>query len=503
MPEQPNSHPPSPKTTAGKNDANDDDMDNNLSSFDERMKSALENLEVPYEPSTWAALEQRISQAPAADAVDKAVFSALSHLEAPYQSSHWNILAERMVEQTRLRRRLWASKLAEAAVFLLLLANLDGVLGDGPTTTPKPAAPAASDKPIAQKSLRHHQAAGTGAASSETTTQPSSENPQASGTAGLAERFSASGMMLTNGDPTLNTTDNQWIEGATGAPASIRSLTNPRQLDGTTSTAAHAPQPAFAWLAPLSATPQGPLFGDKKILSPSDFPLANPVVVAPSKAPKQQRFYAASFASLEKNHTQTAGALPQTTPGYGGGFAAGYRKGKWGVEAGVAYSQRRFRPRKEVEIVSGNINKGYYGAYVREVNADMVSVPVKATRRIVKAGRLTAHAVAGLTANIAVEKSYQNKTVFYPGFQPQPGPDPVQQPAGIAQTGDGLLEGSSLNGNAYLSATAGLRLEHPVGKRYTVFVEGAYNPALTRQGIGPKPAQINTLALQAGVMAGL
>lgn len=474
-----------------------------MSSFDERLKSALENLEVPYEPSTWAALEQRLPQVPAADAVDKAVFSALNNLEAPYQSSHWDILAQRMVEQTRLRRRLWASKLAEAAVFLLLLANLDGVLGDGPANAPKPVAPAASDKPIAQKNLRDRHSAATSTANSETTMQTSPENAQASGEAGLAERFSASRMMLTNSKSALNTTDNQWIGENTDAQALLTALTNSQQLDGITSTAANSTESAFAWLAPLSATPQGPLFWDKKILSPSDFSLANPVVVAPSKAPKQQRFYAASFASLEKNHTQAAGVLPQTTPGYGGGFAAGYRKGKWGVEAGVAYSQRRFRPRKEVEIVSGNINKGYYGAYVREVNADIVSVPVKATRRIVKAGRLTAHAVAGLTANIAVEKSYQNKTVFYPGFQPQPGTDPVQQPAGFAQTGDGLLEGGTLNGNAYLSATAGLRLEHPVGKRYTVFVEGTYNPALTRQGIGPKPSQINTLALQAGVMAGL
>ncbi len=479
-------------------------MDNNLSSFDERLKSALENLEVPYEPSTWAALEQRIPQAPVADAVDKAVFAALNNLEAPYQSSHWNILAERMVEQTRLRRRLWASKLAEAAVFLLLLANLDGVLGDGPATAPKPVAPAASDKPIAQKSMRHHHSAAAGTASSATTTQPSSENSQASGEAGLVERFSASGMMLTNGDPVLNAADNQWVGVNTGMQTSATSLTDPLLLDGIANTAANAGQPAFAWLTPLSAIPQGPLFWDKKPISPSDFALATPVATMPEKAPKQQRFYAASFASLEKNNTQTTGAPPQTTPGYGGGFAAGYRKGKWGVEAGVTYSEKQFRPRKEVKIVpGGNINKGYYGAYVREVNADMVSVPVKATRRIAKAGRLTAHAVAGLTANIAVEKSYQNKTVFYPGFQPQGGPDPVQQPTGFAQTGDGLLEGGSLNGNSYLSATAGLRLEHPVGKRYTVFVEGTYNPALTRQGIGPKPSQVNTLALQAGVMAGI
>ena len=489
-------------------------MDNNLSSFDAQMKAALDNLEVPYELSTWAALEQRLPSAPAADRVDKAVFSALNNLEAPYQSSHWAMLAERMAEQTRLRRRLWASKLAEAAVFLLLLANLDGLLGDGPAPASLPATPPPSDKPIAEKTPRRHPSAPTSAAATQfsaATTIP--------GAVGLAENFAAHTMLLTTDGQTPGAADNQRIgtnpSAQTTAGTPLENPFSPQhpmplQADGAAGTpgvlasTAAAPQQMFAWLAPLSATPQGPLFLDKKNVNTSVFRFATPVLSLPEKAPKQQRFYASSIASLEKNRVKAEGADLQITPGHGGGFAAGYRKGKWGVEAGVAYSEKRFRPRKEVKIVpGGNINKGYYGAYVREVSADMVAVPVKATRRIAKAGRLSVHAVAGLTANIAVEKSYQNKTVFYPGFQPQPVTDPVPKPTAFAQTGDGLLEGGSLDGNSYLSATAGLRLEHPVGKRYTVFVEGAYNPALTRQGIGPKSAQINTLALNAGVMAGL
>ena len=56
-----------------------------LQKFDSTLKSVLENLEVPYEPGTWAALESRLDALPAADAVDKAVRPALERIEMPYQ----------------------------------------------------------------------------------------------------------------------------------------------------------------------------------------------------------------------------------------------------------------------------------------------------------------------------------------------------------------------------------------------------------------------------------
>jgi len=476
--------------------------------FDARLKSALENLEVPYEPSTWAALEQRLPQPAAPDAVDKAVFSALNNLEAPYQNQHWEMLAERMAHRASNRRRLWWHKVAEAAVLLLLLLNLEGLLGTGKAAQPRPAMQPPSDKPIAQKPTRQHRSAATNPLS-DTHSEQAPATAQTSGTSDFYPLHP-----LPDGHaPTAKPTDAPFFGeksgfsltfGGPADPQSVPALQpdgTPAPSDNTNATA--ATQPAFAGLAALPGVLHSLLFLEKTAVTHPVQPIAISVASLPQKAPKQRRFYASTFASLEKNRVKVQGNDLQITPGYGGGLAAGYRKGKWGVEAGVAYSRREFTPRKEVKIVSGSINKGYYGAYVREVSADMVTVPVRVTRRIARTGRLSAHAVAGLTTNVAVEKAYQNKTVFYPGFQPQQGTDPLAKPTALAQTGDGLLEGGSLAGNYYLSATAGLRLEHPISKRHTVFVEGTYNPTLTRRGIGPKPAQVNTLALSAGVMAGI
>lgn len=471
------------------------------SGFDAQMKSALENLEVPYEPSTWASLEQRLPRPAAPDAVDQAVFSTLNTLQAPYQSNHWDILAERMAHRTQVRRRLWAYKIAEAAVLLLLLLNLDGLLGGSAAPrSPQPTAPTRpSDKPIAEKQLRHQPATTNDPATGSDNEQISIATAQ---TSRMATAYPAD-LLLKNEGVMFQSSENQQIDLKNNAQPTAAAPTVQAPQLNTSATTSTAARPVFAGLGPLSDAPYNLLAWEKTLTAHSVLPFATPASSQPNKAPKQRRFYASTIASLEKNRVKAQGADLQITPGYGGGLAAGYRKGKWGVEAGLAYSRREFSPRKEVKIVSGSINKGYYGAYVREVSADIVSVPVKATRRIARTGRLTAHAVAGLTANVAVEKTYQNKTVFYPGFQPQPGTDPLPKPTSLAQTGTGLFEGGSLEGNTYLNATVGLRLEHPVSKRHTVFVEGTYNPALTRKGLGPKPAQINTLALSAGVMAGI
>ncbi|MEO6040130.1 MAG: hypothetical protein ABIQ93_17080, partial [Saprospiraceae bacterium] len=96
-------------------------MDNKT--FDSQLKSALENLEVPLEPTAWAAFEQRFP-APAAqpaDAVDQVLRRSLEQLETPYQPAHWDMLASHLSRIEQLRRRIEISKAAEVAILLLLL----------------------------------------------------------------------------------------------------------------------------------------------------------------------------------------------------------------------------------------------------------------------------------------------------------------------------------------------------------------------------------------------
>jgi hypothetical protein len=133
----------------------------------------------------------------------------------------------------------------------------------------------------------------------------------------------------------------------------------------------------------------------------------------------------------------------------------------------------------------------------------MVSIPIKLTHRIAQFGQMTAQAVAGVSTHVALDKNYQYQSVYYPGqAPPSANPDPNQQPQ-LRQKGVGLLENGSLRGNVYASADAGVRLEYPVNRRFVAFVEPLYRHAIGGKGVGPQPARINTLSVQAGVMATL
>ena len=229
--------------------------------------------------------------------------------------------------------------------------------------------------------------------------------------------------------------------------------------------------------------------------------LLNPLKEVTPKAPMASRFYVATYASLEQNRIRI-GTETRQASGYGGGLAVGFRPGKWGVEAGVAFSQKNYTPQKQVEIYAGSLNQGYFGSYADQVDADLVSVPLKVTRRVARFGKTSAHAVAGVTTNVAIEKSYRYKKTFYPGSQPPQGTPTGSQPA-LRQDGQGVFEGGQFTDNAYVTADLGLRLEHTVGKRLVAFVEPSYQFNVSGQGIGPQPARISTVGFHAGVMASL
>ncbi|MBP6827706.1 MAG: hypothetical protein KA165_14180 [Saprospiraceae bacterium] len=461
--------------------------------FDKRLKATLDNLEVPFDPSSWASLEQRLN-APFAeehpapvDAVDKAVFRRLDQLDAPYQPAHWDMLANRMTDAVRLKRRLWITKLSEVAIFLLLLANLDGVFhGTSKQTPAAPQTPASKRLQAAAPGGRsgHHGRTDAGHSGVEIAMASAGDH---SGMAGAYDENGYPASPETSGIFTPEELLLLQTGTSDGSPAAIV-LLNPTE----TPTPEHWESlPAIVKLPILLGNPLE-ASGSRAFSAP----------VAQIISPKQHRFYAATFAAYDWNHVQS-GDYSTRSNGSGGGIAVGYRAGKWGIEAGLAYNRKQYQPKREEEIYKGNTQNGFYGSYAKSVDADMVSVPVKVTRRVARFGSFTAHATAGVTTHIALDKSYQYGSTFYPGqAPPDPNYAPGQQPQ-LRKKGQGVLENGSFNGNIYASADAGVRLEHPVGRHFVAFVEPVYRHSLGGKGIGPKTAKINAFSVQAGVLATL
>lgn len=443
--------------------------------FDTRLKNALQGLEAPYDPGSWDMLAGRLDapfteESPAAvDPVDKAVYHTLQQLEAPYQSRHWHMLAARLADIRRTRARLWASKAAELVILLLLLLNLRGFWSEKaapPATRPKPSGPVA-------------EAVDPNYAPASRPSSPASASPWSAALPALPTTAAWSG--LPDAD-------------AMHTPLALPAATGVDML-------AAASAPALtASIGPFAALAAGLL----PFAWSADEPLlpASARVATTAQKPVRSRFYFASYTGLDRNQVQTDELL-RRSGGFHTGFALGYRPGIWGIEAGVAYSHKQYAPKKRVEIYAGNVTNGYFGTYLAEIDADVVSVPVKVTRRVAKAGNTSLHAVAGATANFAAQKTYRYQTVQFPGATP---PNQAQssgaQPQ-LRQTGRGVLENGKLAENAFFTADLGLRIEQPLGGRWTVFVEPAYRQALSSNDLGPHPSRISTFSVQAGVVAGL
>jgi hypothetical protein len=455
-------------------------MDN---AFDRQIKSALEQFELPYEASTWAALEQRLEQLPGqTDTVDQALKSILQNAEMPYQPTHWDLLTQKMAAETKRRRRVLLMKILEAAAVLLLLfwampgsqSGLDDIRDASTQTTvaendQKKSAKNANKRnsltplPTAQQQLSalHQQEIPL----TEMVVPGESFTVQNNVAQGWDIRFQTTDHVVTTTETNLPTTQEQ--------PSLASQSLSIEEIDFLGQKAfiilsANQPQKSFASI--------------------------------PQKAKRQSRMYVAAMASFDQNRIKTTAPGLQRTQGYGSGILLGYHKNKWAVETGLTYKRKTYTPRKEVEIISGDINKGYNGQFVQQVDADILSVPVQAVRQLARlGGRTKIKANAGIVAHVVLNKAYDAQNVFYPGFQTSGPTDPPQFSA--AYNGRGVLENGGLDGNAYLSLNAGVRLEHSLNAQTAVFAEASYQQALGGgKGIGPKPARIHTAGLSAGVI---
>ncbi len=454
----------------------------NDKNFDQQLGQALKHLDVPYDPATWALLERRLdatgtAPAPGDDPVDQVVFRALDGLEASFQPAHWDLLDKRLQQQAVQVRRLRIAKFAEAAIFLLLLANV-GLLLDRKSVAPPPVhfqhhpdVPVADAMPGSRKAL------------GQNTASPESGRQQVTPLSWLTNTTSgASGLPLEVGSTS--------ILGAGYRTDATLAVTLEKLIDVAGSPA----KPVYAGIPAADLLPNAARAG----LAAHDRPLAWPAApIQPFRQPKP--VYVATFASVNQGRVNINGHA-RRADGYGGGIAVGFRGEKWGMETGVGYGQTKYVPEPQLEIYNSTPS-GYFGSILTEIGSDMITVPVKVSRRVARVGKTTAHAVAGVTAHFAAAKNFDHGTVFYPDPLPNALPTNNQKPKHRAN-GRGVLEGGRLNDNFFASVDAGVRIEHPIaGGRYKAFVEPVYRQNISGKGVGPKREPVNSFVLQAGVMA--
>lgn len=456
--------------------------------FDSTLKGALEHLQVPYDASSWDRLEQRLSQMPGAEpkdpATDQHFRTVLQGLEANYNAAHWDLMAARIVQEQRLRRRIWITKFAEAAIFLLLVANLDGLLGGIRQDSEGNRSNLGTNTPVAEAGFKKRsQKTSPGA-------RVGSENVAQTTSSGFWAPINPA---TNNNNPISAESANTSV--VTLDPSVISSQgSNPSNGVSLPILPLNTDASAISVLDPL------PLLQQNAISETFAF-VGLPVGVH-QKVAKHSNFYALAFLGANQNQIHNGNDMRKKN-GSEAGLALGFRGNKWGVEAGIAYSKKTFQPKRKIEINAGNVTNGYYGTYVNQVNADVVSIPVHVTRRLGKLGRTVIQAVAGSTANFAVRKSFDYKTVYYPSLSQSADPNNAGNKPTVQKDSRGVFEHGAVSENFYASVDAGVRVEHSFKKNFAVFLEPMMQTTFTKNGIGPDASKINTFSVRAGVIAAL
>ncbi len=446
--------------------------------FDRIIKEVLDNLNPTYDPATWEALERRLDAQPndAPTAADNAAWEIdirqrLAHLSAPYDTAAWQLLFAKMRLRKQRQRFVYGAKALEAVLILLLIFLRYGNLTHSPAPPSLP--PSASAVVQSLEGLLPSKSLSSGAFS-EKLPPPRSNSIGTGLTAEVPPRRLSDAV----GPEAV---DKEWPEQPSMPPVELA-------LAGQDSSPTHA-------LSPLPLRMPEPLSWPIFAVVVEPLP---PLAERPKAIASEQRVHLLAAAVLQSNHIHWP-LTRQVVPGAGFSLRAEHQGDRWAWGAGMEYTHLAFAPPHAERIFQGTPQTGYYGVFLAQVNADMLLLPLAASRYLWGTNRWKTWITGGLTAHLALDKAYDYNYVYHPpGQLPPTQADPNAQPH-LLERGRGLLEGGSLSSNAYVSADLGLRWQYRASEsRFAWCIQPLYRRGLT-PGISPGRERLHTWALHLGL----
>jgi hypothetical protein len=463
--------------------------------FDSTIKNSLQNFEVPFDAASWDLLEQKMQSRKSAagyavtDDVDNVVKKALLGMEVAYDPANWEKMSKKIDNSHILRQRIYITKFAEAAIFLLLVWNFGSMLF---TEKAKLFTPNAQSIDQTISEVKNPRVNKTPAFANQNAPAISTAiTEMMAGNISIQEVLLSSleGIAPTNTDLAGNTNEANVLL----ASLTTENTTSQSQLEAQN----HAVRSVFGTYAFLQNLPLENVEIQRSNLA------FNTVVL---KKHREKKYYASNYAAVTRNRISTPynqegdkPAYEQWTTGYGAGIAIGKKGKKWSAETGIAYNSVTYNPQKNIKISSNNGSHGIKGTYLKEMDLDIVSVPVSANRRVARVGKSTLSAKIGATAHAITQSAFRYETVSLPPTTPVPGNGTNTF---TTTQGNGVFEGGKLKNNAWASVEAGLRLERPINRQTSVFIEPTYSSVIAGK-IGPTNDKIAGLVLNAGVISRL
>jgi hypothetical protein len=475
--------------------------------FDQIIKGKLEKVEAPYQAATWQQLADKLDIAEfkpetdtRLDQLAKEHLSAARHGQMP--KAHWEQFANRLDQSHILIQRLRTAKVAELAILILTLLNLDAFAPEKmqwqqPTikqevatksetapSTPQPATQTSAASPlenqVAPKQKQESVKPGTQskAAHTRTRVQRAGGRTRPQPIAAVPQAETPSSGSLLEALASVFSSDSEQKQGNSAneqvSQDVVKVLVNQEVVET-------LPTLAVSTLPHIN----------------EDLAFAKPLVKPSANRTKWQL-----IAHAGPDFIQVRGENRVTTRSYAAGIHAAMRKGKWGLETGVDYANLPYKTKPKKEILAGNPATGQVGRVLRAMDFDLVSVPVRVSRVIFKHKRTEVIAMAGpqVIATATIAPDYDS--FYVPGSQPDPVPAPPIPRVPPVASARGLFEGGAVKDNVHLAVQAAVRVEHRLGaSNKSFFVEANAQSLLTSNKLGPADDTFSGIGLRTGLIA--
>jgi len=451
------------------------------SDFDESIRAALAGFAGIESSPDWERMEQQLSNEEEL-AFDNEVKDKVGKYAAPYDPSSWPILNDKITEDERLRRKLIGAKVLEVAAVLIAMLTLFNFL------------------PLLEKAMSEdRQLAAVAEESAESYSATNTEDI-------FDERFVASpgNKEATVPQGNQNITSDESTTGAFGAQPAV--VTESGSSNG---------QAAFAPSGGARSTTSVPSIGSQKsvvvhdMLGPAadwhevepmirnsmmtertatlglpeniggDIGMKLPATALPSRG-KSLRLGISTSLDVNRLHMPSDQFNADgkkikfcekdlIATGYSIGATIIFDRKRWSFETGLLYSLKSFEPNRVLQI-----GKTFDVRTLdfEEISIHVISIPLNAIWNFDRKGKTRFYAVGGLGFNIIASANYDLLTRGSVGSQP---PGGTRTDFEVRRVREHVLDGAEFSSKAFLTASAGMGVEHHFNKKLSLFAQPTYS----------------------------
>ncbi len=534
--------------------------------LDHEIRHQLTEVSPAVNAGHWDLFEKQLDQvetdSPEIEDVylDGVTYELLNEMEVPYDPTHWPLMENRLNEEFSFRRKLIRYKVAEVALLALALFTVFQFIPLEKLSTFRfPAVgPKSQSTTVEQAAIDPSNASPNNNSEAHSNLNiaqlfPSSNTDQEATTDHLSTA-QGSGDII----PTLRPTDlalaGQAALAQEAQPLTTNSLEKPQPLNLMKAI------PAQALASDADQKPSLPQQGlgyeiveeqlsDKQITAALDknvkklFPLlkgrelgplatsGTPDLVAPClaceiwKGPSFLRIGMIGMGDLNYvmtpyNEEYGQKSYNRFESGYGGGLTLGFKFGRWEIEGGALYASKRYRADTINYLVTqndlgiGKANLGYEGKGWKETQLDLLRIPLRARYGFTHRGKWQFYAQGGAALNVAMNVIHNNQLIRFE--QRHQNPD-----GGLRSQGEnnlpeekrinyedvtenfGILDSGNFLEQSFLSIDIGLGIERFLSPRFSVFSQPVFHYQLTPGSFGINQEKINNFSVEVGVRVSL